>query len=262
MAGRTAIIGGTGLESLPPEYHVEPLLADTPFGKASLSKVISDKGEILFLSRHGAAHNLSPHEINYQANISALEQLGVNRVFATNAVGSLRLDLPPGSLVLFDDFIDFTRARQLSYWQGHPQAPDGVIHTDFSTPYCPALRDLLEETAVNQNVDLLSRGTYLCADGPRFESPAEIRMFAQWGGDVVGMTGLPEAIFAREAGLCYVGVGIVTNFGAGLTRTPVDHADVLKQMTVSVTTVRNLLMIAASSVNETTTCSCAPNAAQ
>ena len=260
MAGRTAIIGGTGLESLPPEYHVEPLMVDTPFGQASLSKVISEQAELLFLSRHGASHNLSPHEINYQANIAALVQLGVNRVFATNAVGSLRLDLPPGSLVLFDDFIDFTRARRLSYWQNHPQAPEGVVHTDFSIPYCPALRELLEETAATQNVDLLSRGTYLCADGPRFESPAEIRMFAQCGGDVVGMTGLPEAIFAREAGLCYAGVGIVTNFGAGLTRTPVDHADVLKQMTVNVTTVRSLLMAASTGVTNLTACTCATNA--
>jgi len=256
MANRTAIIGGTGLESLPPKYQIEKLEVHTAFGDASLSRVLSDRGETLFLSRHGSAHHLAPHEINYQANIAALVQLGVKSVLAANAVGSLRLDLPPGSLVLFDDFIDFTRARPLSYWQDHPEAPEGVVHTDFSNPYCSTLRNLLEETSVEQNFDLLSRGTYLCADGPRFESPAEIRMFAQWGGDVVGMTGLPEAIFAREAGLCYAGIGIVTNFGAGLTRMSVDHADVLKQMAGSVATVRHLLIAAAANVPTEYDCTC------
>src|SRR5437588_3254898 len=95
---------------------------------------------VRFLSRHGADHSLAPHEIDYRANIASLVQLGVSRVFATNAVGSLRTDLPPGSLVLLDDFIDFTRHRQLTYWNSQPDRPKGVIHTDFSKPYCPDLR--------------------------------------------------------------------------------------------------------------------------
>jgi 5'-methylthioadenosine phosphorylase len=258
MAGdRIAIVGGTGLETLPPDFLVEPFVEETPFGPASLARVRHGGDRFVFLSRHGAAHGLAPHQIDYQANIAALAQLGVRQVYATNAVGSLRLDLKPGSLALFDDFIDFTRGRPLTYWEGHPAAPEGVIHTDFSTPYCPALRGVLEEAAADRNVDLLPRATYLCADGPRFESPAEIRMFAQWGGDVVGMTGLPEAVFAREAGMCYAAVGIVTNFGAGLTDHPVAHEDVLAQMAVNVAVVRDLLMAAALLTPETTACSCA-----
>src|SRR5205807_1733104 len=111
-------------------------------------------------------------------------------------------------------FIDFTRGRPLSFFDDErPTTSDAArLHTDFSQPYCPALRDALMESAAMLDVPLLARGTYVCADGPRFESPAEVRMFAQWGGDVVGMTGLPEAIFAREAGICYAGVSIVTNY--------------------------------------------------
>jgi 5'-methylthioadenosine phosphorylase len=251
------IIGGTGLESLPAEIEIERMEVGTPFGPASLTKVTGLSGPLYFLSRHGASHGLAPHEINYQANIAAVASLGIRRVIATNAVGSLRLDLAPGSLVLFDDFIDFTRQRPLSYWQDHPDAPEGVVHTDFSVPYCPALRDTLAETAAEQNVDLLPRATYLCADGPRFESPAEIRMFAQGGGDVVGMTGMPEAIFAREAGLCYAGVGIVTNYGAGLTKQAVDHHAVLDQMAVNAAIVRELVIAAALRESGPSTCACA-----
>jgi 5'-methylthioadenosine phosphorylase len=257
MSEQVAIIGGTGLESLPADYTFEPFTVTTPFGDASLVRVAQGSDRFVFLSRHGAAHGLAPHQINYRANIAALAQIGVTRVLATNAVGSLRLDLLPGALVLFDDFIDFTRARPLTFWQDHPTAPEGVVHTDFSTPYCPELRTVLEETAAGRNVDLLPRATYLCADGPRFESPAEIRMFAQWGGDVVGMTGLPEAIFAREAGLCYAGVGIVTNFGAGLTPHAVDHQAVLAAMATNVVVVRDLVMRAALNVPARRSCGCA-----
>lgn len=256
MSDYVGIIGGTGLESLPPDYSVVPNRVTTPFGDAALVRVNHGPNRFVFLSRHGASHGLAPHQINYRANIAALVQIGVRKVFATNAVGSLRLDLPPGSLVLFNDFIDFTRDRPLSFWQDHPDAPEGVVHTDLTVPYCPALRAALEETAATLNLDLLPRATYLCAEGPRFESPAEIRMFAQWGADVVGMTGLPEAIFAREAGICYAGIGIVTNFGAGLTPHPVEHKDVLAAMAANVPAVRDLVMQATLKAPEQTPCGC------
>ncbi len=261
MSSHVAIIGGTGLETLPSDYQRKPITVATPFGEAKLARATGKDGEVIFLSRHGASHGLAPHQINYRANIAALVQLGVRQALATNAVGSLRLDLPPGSLVLFDDFIDFTHSRPLSFWSDHPSEhssmPEGVVHTDFSVPYCPALRSLLVETAAELGVTLLPRGTYLCTEGPRFESPAEIRMFAQWGGDVVGMTGLPEAVFAREAGLCYAGIGIVTNFGAGLTAEAVAHEAVLAEMALNVVIVRDLLMRAALNAPDRTECPCA-----
>ena len=252
-----AIIGGTGLESLPPESRPEPFVRETPFGPASLIRAMYCGKDVLFLSRHGADHDIAPHEINYQANIAALTDLGVKQVLATNAVGSLRLDLPPGSFVLLDDFIDFTRGRRLSYWDGHPQRPDFVIHRDFSTPYCPNLRRTISRVAERTGVPVITHGTYVCAEGPRFESPAEVRLFAHLGGDVIGMTGLPEAVFAREAGLCYAAVAIVTNYGAGLTSDAVDHNAVVSQMKEQALVVRDLLMKSAveDSVQHCTYCS-------
>jgi 5'-methylthioadenosine phosphorylase len=254
-----AIIGGTGLEQLPEEYSVERLAIDTVFGRAAASRAKRGDEEFIFLSRHGESHGIAPHQINYRANIAALVELGVKHVFATNAVGSLRTDLPPGSLVVLSDFIDFTNGRPLSFWDGHPNPPAPVVHTDFSVPYCPILRDALIEAALADRVEIVPQGTYVCANGPRFESPAEIRLFAQWGGDVVGMTGLPEAIFAREAGLCYAGISIVTNFGAGLTNEAVQHEEVVAQMAVQVNTVRSLLLAASRRLSPNATCKCSGN---
>lgn len=252
-----AIVGGTGLETLPPDWSVSAQTANTPFGSVRVFDARRSDAEILFLSRHGETHALAPHQVNYRANIAALHSLGARQVFATNAVGSLRLDLPPGSLVALDDFIDFTSGRPLSFWDDHPGAPMTVVHTDHSQPYCPLLRSALLEAAVRLDLPLLPRATYLCTNGPRFESPAEVRMFAQWGGDVVGMTGLPEATLAREAGLCYAAVGIVTNFAAGLTAEKVDHLQVVAQMERQVEQVRALLITAASLVPDVSceTCS-------
>ncbi len=273
----TAIIGGTGLERLSPEYRAETQTVDTPFGRAAVVRASLDTQDLIFLSRHGETHGLAPHLINYRANIAALVQLGVTRVLATNAVGSLRLDLLPGSLVLLSDFIDFTRRRPLSYFDPpeavasdqssvisdqssvishHSPLTPSVIHTDFSEPYCRELRATVEEAAVGLDIDLLPRGTYLCADGPRFETPAEIALFAQWGADVVGMTGLPEAVFAREAGLCYAAVAIVTNFAAGLTPHPVDHNEVVARVAQDVDRVRGLLLAALERVPGERACGC------
>lgn len=242
-SGHIAIVGGTGFEQLPQDIFAEPMEIRTRFGIAKVLSVSYNYVEpvkLYFLSRHGVEHGLAPHQINYRANIAALVELGVKSVYATNAVGSLRLDLPPGSLVLLDDFLDFTRDRPITYF-----AEDETWHhTDFSQPYSPRLRAAVIEAAQQRNVALVPTGTYLCCDGPRFESPAEVRLFARWGADVVGMTGLPEAVFAREAGLEYAGLTIVTNYGAGLTPQAVAHEAVVNAMSEAIGTVRELLMIA------------------
>ncbi len=253
LTDRIAIIGGTGLETLEGDFSLRDHVIKTVFGDAKVSIMNDGQTEFVFLSRHGATHSLAPHEINYQANIAALVELGVTRAFATNAVGSLRLGITPGSIVIYDDFIDFTKNRAVSYWQNHPERPDGVVHTDFSTPYCPQLRKALIDAKVVLP-SILSTGTYVCAEGPRFESPAEVRLFASWGGDIVGMTGLPEAVFAREAGICYAAVGIVTNFGAGLTSELVDHSNVMSQMSVCADSVREMILLAARSMDNTRNC--------
>ena len=250
--GNIALIGGTGFEALPSDIWAEPIEIETRFGAARVLSVSNNYVEpykLYFLSRHGAAHGLAPHEINYRANIAALVELDVKFVYATNAVGSLRRDLLPGSLVLFDDFLDMNRARPLSYFA------EGEVwtHTDFSAPYSPLLRQNLLDAAQGAGVAMEPTGTYLCCDGPRFESPAEVRLFGSWGADVVGMTGLPEAIFAKEAGLEYAGLGIVTNLGAGLSNEAVAHENVVSAMQEQIGAVRELLLTASGRLIETLT---------
>ena len=250
--GNIALIGGTGFEALPSDIWAEQIDVETRFGAARVLSVSNNYVEpykLYFLSRHGAAHGLAPHEINYRANIAALVGLDVKFVYATNAVGSLRRDLLPGSLVLFDDFLDMTRARPLSYFADG----EAWAHTDFSVPYSPLLRKNLIAAANEAGIAIEPAGTYLCCDGPRFESPAEVRLFGSWGGDVVGMTGLPEAIFAKEAGLEYAGLGIVTNLGAGLSDEVVAHENVVSAMQTQIGAVRELLLTASGRLIENLT---------
>ena len=240
MTGNFAIIGGTGFETLPEEIHSEEILVETRYGTARLLSVSDNYVEpqkLYFLSRHGASHGLAPHQINYRANIAALVELGVTHAIATNAVGSLRRDLLPGSLVLFDDFLDFTRQRGLTFFED-----TNWHHTPFAEPYSPEIRNAIIETAQENHVPLVPTGCYVCCDGPRFETPAEVRLFGQWGGDVVGMTGLPEAIFAKEVGIAYAGLGIVTNLGTGLDAAGFSHENVVAVMGDWVDLARSLTM--------------------
>jgi len=242
MGGNIAIIGGTGMGELPEEIFAEPVEVQTRHGVTRVLSVSNNYVEpykLYFMARHGAGHRLAPHQIDYRANIAALVALEVRYVYATNAVGSLRLDLPPGDLMVLNDFIDVTRGRSLSYFE----EGDAWQHTDFSSPYSSFLRAKLIETAIQTGISVREAGTYLCCDGPRFESPAEVRLFGSWGADVVGMTGLPEAIFAREAGLEYAALAIVTNYGAGLTSEAVDHQAVEAAMANRISLVRELLMM-------------------
>ena len=148
---------------------------DTTYGTVTVYIQDTDNGKVAFLPRHGRGHAVPPHRINYRANVMALKQLGVKRVLATAAVGSLNLDYPPGSLVLPDQFIDFTRQRTGTFHDGD----DGVVHVDMAEPYCPTLMDALEKEAAKTGTNLVGRGTYVCVEGPRFETKAEIGFLRQ-----------------------------------------------------------------------------------
>ena len=216
-----AIIGGTGVYQLDGSCLEKDIA--TPYGSVKVYMKDTGSGETVFLPRHGKGHAVPPHRINYRANIKALQQLGVKRVLATAAVGSLNEGLPPGSLVIPDQFIDFTKQRANTFYNGE----EGVAHADMAEPYCPALINALEEKAANAGIRIGGRGTYVCVEGPRFETKAEIRFFKSMGGDMVGMTGVPEAVLARELGICYAAVGIVTNWGNGMVKQPVSHDEIL-----------------------------------
>lgn len=256
MPSPIAIIGGTGLDELPEAAHASPESVLTPYGDAWVRRFVANDREVIFLARHGAEHSIPPHAIRYRANLWALHDLRARCVLATNATGSLRDDLPPGSLVLPDQLIDFTKRRLDTF-----ATDDGEwTHIDLTEPFCPSLRAEVLAAASEAAPDVHDGGTYLCAEGPRFETAAEIRMFRSWGADLVGMTAYPEAALARELGLCYASVCVVTNLAAGMTDSPVSHTEVEEEMASQGPRLRRLLLAAVQGIAEERTCTCSRQA--
>jgi len=210
----SAIITGTGIYEIP-GITFKPEQIDTPFGIAQVYLGKKDGFEVAFLARHGIDHSTPPHKINYLANIKALQMLGVKRVLATYAVGSINREIPPMGLALLSDFIDFTNNRPLSFYNG---GKSGLAHTSMDEVYCPAMRRKVRELAETYQLKIHPSAVYVATNGPRFETPAEIRMYAQLGGDVVGMTGVPEVVLARELNMHFAAVAFSTNWAAGLEK--------------------------------------------
>jgi 5'-methylthioadenosine phosphorylase len=247
-----AIIGGTGFEGL---FKVsEQLRLGTPYGIApplSLGK-IEDK-TVVFLVRHGPNHAVPPHRINYRANIYALHEMGVERIIAVNAVGAINRDFKPCDIVVPHDFIDFTKLRNTTFYDNAP-----VTHIDVSQPYCPELRKLLVETARKIGFSVWDRAVLVCTEGPRFETPAEIEMFRRLGCDVVGMTGVPEAVLAKELEMCYAAFCFVSNMAAGIQErlTPLEVTKVSKEIMPKLEQVL-IETVKALSLSREGNCSCA-----
>lgn len=245
--GLLAFIGGTGFDLRGPNSPFKDPQdgqIDTRFGTASVTHAILEGRPIIFLHRHARPDNpkdktVPPHQINYRANIAALKKLGVTGILASTAVGGLRPQWPSGTLVLLDQFLDVTSGRAKTFFDRR------AVHIDVTQPYCSHLRALLLGVAGEMGIALQDGGTYLCADGPRFETAAEIRCYASWGADVVGMTGVPECTLAREAEMSYVGVSIVTNAAAGISPHPLTHDEVLEAMNGALPTVAQLFLEAA-----------------
>jgi len=235
-----AIIGGTGFYDPGIVNNIDEITINTAYGEVQVAVGTFNDVYIAFLARHGGQHQVPPHLVNYRANIAALKELGVIRVLASTAVGSLRKDLAPGSLVVVDQFIDFTKKREHTFYDG--ENAGGVIHTDFTDPYCPQLRKFLKNVMAQKKVAFTERGTYVCTEGPRYETPAEIKAFAILGGDVVGMTSVPEVVLAREAGLCYATLSLVTNFAAGISPYALTHREVVEVMREKINLIREIFV--------------------
>lgn len=223
---KIAIIGGTGFEKL--FMGMQQVRLGTPYGISppiSLGKI--GGRNISFLPRHGPEHSVPPHKVNYRANIYALYQMGVERVLAINAVGAINTNFKPGDIVIPHDFADFTKARPTTFYDEAP-----VTHIDFSQPYCPEIREFLIENVGKTGLRSWHRAVLVCTEGPRFETPAEIEMFRRLGFDVVGMTGAPEAVLARELEMCYATLCFVSNMAAGMQErlTPSEVSKVSKQI--------------------------------
>ena len=209
-----AIIGGSGLAKLSALSNVRRQVMRTPYGEPSGALTFGSFGghEVVFLARHGYGHTIAPHEINYRANIWALKELGVSGILAVATVGGIRLDYGPGSLVVPHQIIDYTHGRAATFFQGSEAA---VVHADFTHPYSQRLRKLLLDAAARCNEPVFDGAVYACTQGPRLETAAEIERIARDGGDLVGMTGMPEAALAREADLEYAALAVVVNHAAG-----------------------------------------------
>jgi 5'-methylthioadenosine phosphorylase len=223
---KVAIIGGTGFKSF--LNGAKQLKVKTRFGPASpllIGKI--DARMVVFLYRHGPNHSIPPHKINYEANIYALYEMGVERIIAVNAVGAINRCFEPGDIIVPHDFVDFTKLRPTTFYNEAP-----VTHVDVSQPYCPEVRKLLVENARKAGLRVWDKAVLVCTEGPRFETPAEIEMFRRLGCDVVGMTGIPEAVLARELELCYAPFCFVSNMAAGVQKglTPFDVARVSEKI--------------------------------
>ena len=224
------VITGTGVSG-----HFDlstPKAVGARFGVAS--GFTQEKGEDVIIPRHGAAHKSPPQAINYRANIAALGQLGVREVIATSAVGSMNRHFGVGQIGLVEQFLDFTKTRETTFFE------HAVVHTDMTYPYSRHLNSKVSAAAKRIGLGVRQHLVYVCAEGPRFETAAEIRMYKMLGGDVVGMTGVPEVVLAREKALGYASVVIATNWAAGM-QPKVSQEEVLEVMKKSGRTGKQLI---------------------
>lgn len=209
-----AILGGSGLTQLANLDQVRRQVIRTPYGEPSGALTFGrlNGREVVFLARHGYGHTIPPHSVNYRANIWALASQGVKQIVAVASVGGIRADMGPGTLVVPSQIIDYTYGRMGTFFDGS----DGVVkHVDFTHPYTPALRRLILRACVACSEPALDGGVYATVQGPRLETAAEIDRLERDGADMVGMTAMPEASLAREAGLDYAALVVVVNWAAG-----------------------------------------------
>lgn len=209
-----AIIGGTGLTQLANLEITHRQVIRTPYGEPSgpLTFGTIREHEVVFIARHGYGHTIPPHLVNYRANLWALHDQGARRVIAVSAVGGIREDLPPGTLVVPDQIIDYTHGRAFTFFDGNDQA---VTHIDFTRPYSDSVRGELLAAAQHAGINCVDGGVYAATQGPRLDTVAEVNRYQRDGADMAGMTGMPEAALARELGLDYATIAVVVNPAAG-----------------------------------------------
>ena len=236
-----AIIGGTGLTSLQNLVIVRREVMHTPCGEPSgaLTHGVLGGTEVVFLARHGDAHTIAPHRVNYRANLWALKETGARRIIAVCAVGGISKDMPPRALSIPDQIIDYTWSREHTFFDaGRSQ----VTHIDFTRPYCEDLRGVLISAAAATGIEVVPHGTYGATQGPRLETAAEINRMERDGCDMVGMTGMPEAALARELDLCYAHCAVSANWAAGRSEGIIEMSEIDENLAHSMQEIRILLM--------------------
>ena len=236
MSPRIGIIGGSGVYD-PEIFSIEEeIKMSTPYGPPSDNIIIGElEGvELAFLPRHGKGHKIPPHMVNYRANLWALRQLGVDRIVSPCAVGSEKENYVPGELVIVDQFIDFTKKREYTFFDGGK-----TVHIVTADPFCPEMREIFIREAEAMGIPYHPTGTYVCIEGPRFSTKAESRMFRGFS-DIIGMTLVPECQLARELEMCYLSLAMITDYDTWADH-PVDTATVLSTMEENMNKIREIL---------------------
>ena len=240
------IIGGSGVYEITQEADkCENKIVETPYGDVEVSLLEIFSKNVAFIPRHASGHSIPPHKINFRANIDALKRVGVTKIIATNSVGSMNTEMPPGSFVIPDDFLDFSQDRIKTFYE------DKVVHVDVTEAYCPQLRDVLDKSG-----DVILGGTYVCTEGPRFETPAEIKMLKMLGGDFVGMTGVPEVVLAREKEICYNSICIVSNYASGISENQLTIDEVFDMVKENEENLLELIYNFIKNVDDSKDCTC------
>ncbi len=239
-----AVLGGVGFNSYM-EFESQPV--HTPYGEVTAYLTVIRGKRIAVIPRHAGKNHIPPHRINYRANVWAVHALGAERVISTNSVGSMK-GHPVGSFVILDDFMDFTRARPSTFYD------DTTVHVDVSEPYCPEIRATLRNALEKQGLSY-TEGIYAGTEGPRFETRAEIRMMSQFA-DVVGMTGVPEVILAKELSLCYASLAIVTNQACGMTTQKLTADEVTEVVGKAQDAIFEIISDTIENIQETRNCRC------
>jgi 5'-methylthioadenosine phosphorylase len=250
------VIGGSGLYEMEGLTDIRPVTVDTPFGKPSDEYItgVLDGVKMVFLPRHGRGHRLLPSEVNYRANIYGMKKLGVERIISVSAVGSMKEEIPPGDIVIPDQFIDRTKGVRKDTFFG-----EGVVaHVGFADPVCASLSDVLLGSAREAGATVHKGGTYICMEGPAFSTRAESYLYRSFGVSVIGMTNLTEAKLAREAEICYGTIALSTDYDCWHEH----HDDVTVEAIVAiirqnVAMAKNIIRCAVGKISRVRTCPCA-----
>ncbi|HJH31087.1 MAG TPA: S-methyl-5'-thioadenosine phosphorylase [Methanosarcinaceae archaeon] len=247
-----AIIGGSGIYDVSLFDNVRNVNVDTPFGPPSESITIGEYGDktICFLPRHGVGHRINPSVLNSRANIFALKKLGVKRIIAASAVGSLKQELVPLDIVIPDQIYDRTRSRPDTFFE------DGiVVHMGFADPFCPALSKTILDITNEKNYNVHNGGTYVCIEGPQFSTRAESRVYQTLGFDIIGMTAIPEAKLAREAEMCYSMIATVTDYDVW-SEEDVNIETIIENATKNEAAVKDIITATIDKVPTSQDCQC------
>ena len=246
------IFGGTGIYDSGILKNSKEITVDTPYGKTSDSITVGEFNgrNVAFMPRHGKKHTIPPHLINFRANIWAFKELGIKRIIAPSAVGSLKEEFEPGHFALPSQFIDFTKSRKGTF------SEDGkVIHISVADPFCPELQNVILNVTKKEKIQMHENCTYVCMEGPRFSTKSESRFFRTTGADIIGMTLVPECQLAREAQICYVSISTVTDYDVWAEK-PVTAKEVMETLAKNVETTKKILTLVIDQIPEIKSCSC------